>query len=307
MIEEIKKKGLVVEGIGEKISIKDPKAIVDPREFSPFDLAVISVKSYSTRYVVESLPEDVAKRVLTFQNGLGNEEILSEKFGAEKVVAGSITYPVSYISAGHVKIEKEKAGMGISPVSKADIDDLIDIFKKGGVTIREYSDYRSLKWSKLLLNIVCNATCAILDMMPKEVFSNLSLVWVEREQVLEALRVMNKKKIRVVDLPGYPVRAMATMYTLFPPILLMGIMKAKVAKGRGDKPPSLLLDLRKGRGKTEVDYLNGAIYREAYSVTLPARVNKIIAETLEDIARGVISWQEYRKKPEAFVKLFKRR
>jgi 2-dehydropantoate 2-reductase len=306
VIEGLKSRGIRVTGLGEEIRITDVKAVTSVSEGDSFDLAIIAVKGYSTAASVRKIPADAFSQVLTFQNGIGNEEILAEKFSPDRVIAGSITYPVAYPEPGYVNIENLKAGIGLSPMAPGKkIKDLVKIFLDAGLCVSEYDDYRSLKWSKLLLNIICNATCAILGARPGEVFANRGLVRIEREQFLEALQVMREEKINVVDLPGFPVKLMAGIYSYLPPSVMKLIMQGHVARGRGDKKPSLLLELEKSSGETEVSFMNGAIYRHACKFAIPAPVNKILCETLEDVVKGNVDWDEYKGRPEVFINLFR--
>jgi len=306
VIQSIREKGIEVQGLKQPVLVKNIKGVSDVTGLDPFDIAVIAVKSYSTFAAIKKLDKKMASRVLTFQNGLGNEEILSEKFGKNKVVAGSITYPVTFLEPGRVRIENQKAGIGLAPVNAGvDIRDLVDLFKKSSLNVVTACDYRSLKWSKILLNLVCNATCAILGMMPDKVFSVRGLVRIEREQMLEALRVMKRNKIPLMDLPGYPVKKMAMVYRLSPPSVLKLLLHSRIAMGRGKKKPSLLIEVERKTGKSEVGFLNGAVYKQAFSAALKAPVNKILYETLSDIVSGSIPWSDFRGKPESFINLFK--
>jgi len=51
-----------------------------------------------------------------------------------------------------------------------------------------------MKWSKMLTNLPANATAAILDMTPAEVFSHPSLFQLEMRMLREALAVMRLKE-----------------------------------------------------------------------------------------------------------------
>lgn len=44
--------------------------------------------------------------------------------------------------------------------------------------------------------------------------------------------------------------------------------------------PSLHIDLHGGRGKTEVDYLNGAVVRFGLRLGVPTPINRVLNETL---------------------------
>lgn len=306
VVEALKAGGLEVGGLGRPIRERNFKAVPGIEGEEPFDLAVLAVKSYSTADAVASLPPGGAGLILTFQNGIGNEELLAKKFGREKVVAGSITYPVAFEGPGRVTVENSKGGLALSPLVPArNVAGLVEMFSNGGLDAVTVADYRGMKWSKLLLNLVCNATCAILGMGPGGIFSDRRLVRIEREQMLEALRVMGREEIPLLDLPGYAIRKMAAVFRYAPPSVLKLVMRGRIAKARGEKKPSLLLEMEKGSGKTEVEFMNGAVYRHSCSMAMKAPVNKILFETLSDIAKGFIPADEFRDRPEAFVNLFK--
>ena len=59
-----------------------------------------------------------------------------------------------------------------------------------GFSVTIYPDAAAMKWTKLLMNMVGNATCAILDMPPNEIFADTSLADLEIEAWREALAVM---------------------------------------------------------------------------------------------------------------------
>ena len=87
----------------------------------------------------------------------------------------------------------------------------------------------------------------------------------------------------------------ATLPAPFAELLLAN----RIAGARGRKPPSLLLDLRAGKGRTEVDVLNGAVAATGRSLGVPAPVNAVFARVLSDIAHMPQLWAKYRERPEA--------
>ena len=58
--------------------------------------------------------------------------------------------------------------------------------------------------------------------------------------------------------------------------------------------PSLHIDLSRGKGKSEVEYLNGAVVRYAQELGLDAPVNRALHAVLMGIVKGEIPWEEYR-------------
>jgi pyruvate/2-oxoglutarate dehydrogenase complex dihydrolipoamide acyltransferase (E2) component len=84
---------------------------------------------------------------------------LVEKARANKLTADEITggtFTVSNVGA---------VGAGYSyetPIINQPVESLADPLNQAGIVTRTYADYRSMRWSKLLLNIIGNATSAIL-------------------------------------------------------------------------------------------------------------------------------------------------
>jgi 2-dehydropantoate 2-reductase len=137
-----------------------------------------------------------------------------------------------------------------------------------------------MRWSKLLLNIIGNATSAILNMNTVRVFNDRRLVWLEVAQLREAIAVMDKLQVQPVSLPGYPVPLLVLALRLVPTPLLGLVMRPLVVKGRAEKLPSLLIELNRGSYLSEVDEINGAVARAGQAAGVPTPVNSILTATL---------------------------
>jgi 2-dehydropantoate 2-reductase len=80
-------------------------------------------------------------------------------------------------------------------------------------------------------------------------------------------------------------------------------MKKAIGGGRGAKMPSFHIDLHAGRGKSEVDYLNGAVVRAGRKLGIPTPVNQTLTQTLLALANGGQSKEGYSHKPEKLLAL----
>jgi 2-dehydropantoate 2-reductase len=268
----------------------------------PFDVALFALKSYDTAAALEGMRPHTADLppVLCLQNGVDNEPRLAGVLGAEKVIPGTVTSAVGRDGVGAIRLERLR-GMGLAaghPLSTR----LAAALEAAGLRPRLYPRAADMKWSKLLTNLVGNATSAILDMPPGEVFAHPDLFRLEMAQLREALRVMAGLGARVVDLPGTPVRLLALGVRL-PAALSRPLMVRAVGGGRGGKMPSFHIDLHSGRGQSEVEYLNGAVARHAERLGLPAPANRLLTETLLALTTGEAPLSEYARQPE---KLFAR-
>lgn len=284
------------------------------------DLIVCAVKSYDTAVAAAEIasvspgsPGRAAGAcVLTVQNGLGNEEELAARVGNERVLSGALTLAVSTSRPGRVEAEPGKGGLALAALAPGAAaaqrasDDLAATLAASGVPVRVHADYRAVKWSKLLLNILANASCAALDMTPAAALTDRGVFLIEREGFREACAVMDALGVRCINLPGYPVRLLRFLLLHLPPPVSHRLLLRRIAGGRGGKPPSLLLDLRRGRRLTEVGFLNGAIAAAGTGCGVRAPVNAALSAAVAGIAAGEIKWDSLRGNPRAlaeFVRL----
>ena len=206
--------------------------------------------------------------------------------------------PVGRRAAGDIVLEKLR-GIGVAkghPLSEKLKMTLDEAHLNSGL----FDDAASMKWSKLLTNLTANPTSAILDLTASEVFANKDLFQLEIEMLRECLAVMEAQKLEVVDLPGTPVRALA-FATALPSWLSKPLLSRAAGAGRGAKMPSFHIDLHSGRGKSEVEYLHGAVVRAGEKFGVPTPVNKVLTETLVALTNKEIPLDEFARQPEKLL------
>lgn len=267
------------------------------------DLAIVAVKSYDTEGAIETLRLSLAPgantTILCPQNGVGNEEKLAAAFGADAVVACALTIPVDRTRDGR-PLPTHEGGLALAPVGQQSHNWLIPLFERTGVGITVVSDYRALKWSKLTLNIVANASCAILNVLPERLVHLDAIFALEIRSLREARAVMGALKLTPIDLPRYPIRALQGIVSLPSPVARL-VLANRVAGARGRKPPSLLLDLRAAKAQTEIDVLNGAVAATGRTHGVKTPVNTAFSRVLNDISHMPQLWAKYRERPEALL------
>ena len=269
--------------------------------YGPFDLALFALKSFDTQAALEGmLPfADKLPPLLCLSNGVANEPAIAEALGKDKVIYGTVTTAIGRRGAGDIVLEKLR-GVGVAkghPLSEK-VHAALDA---AYLNSRLFEDAASMKWSKMLTNLIANPTSAILDMTAGEVFANKSLYKLEIDMLKECLAVMQAQGFAVVDLPGTPVRALAFATTL-PLWLSKPLLGRAAGAGRGAKMPSFHIDLYSGRGKSEVDYLHGAVVRAGEQFKVPTPVNKVLTETLLALTNKEIPLEEFAHKPEKLLK-----
>ncbi len=290
--------GDLLQGIGVDVTYA-PRNLSDVTPCDA-DVAIVAVKSYDTASAVATLRAAIAYPAkcvfVSPQNGVGNEEQLIAAFGAGNVVAASLTVPVARDREGRAKATKDGA-LGLAPTGETAFNWLVATFASTGLTVKVLDDWRSLKWSKLALNVVANASCAILNVLPNRLVHFERVFALEIRMLREVRAVMRAIGVAPVDLPRYPVRGLLGVVTL-PSGVARAVLASRIAGARGTKPPSLLLDLRGGKPETEVTVLNGAVAAAGLEYRVPTPVNAVYARVLDAIAHMPQLWAKYRERPE---------
>ncbi|HSF82223.1 MAG TPA: ketopantoate reductase family protein [Anaerolineales bacterium] len=309
IVSELRKSGLHLTIKEQTRDLTEPvltASLAEALEQGPFDIALFALKSFDTLAALESMTPylDTLPPILCLQNGVENELLLAERLGEERVIPGTVTSAVGRRGVGNVVLERLR-GVGIwagHPFSAQ----LTEAFNHSGLNARMYAHSEDMKWSKMLTNLLANASSAILDMTPGEIFAQPQLFRLEVEQLRETLRVMEAHKYHVVDLPGTPIRALAFSVRGLPSGLSRNLLKSAVGGGRGGKMPSFHIDLHSGRGLSEVEYLNGAVVRFGERAGIPTPVNRFLNETLLALTNGSIPLEAFARQPEKFIDKFKR-
>lgn len=308
LVDAVRARGLCIIEPETETTVTNLNAFIALKEaftLTPrFDLAIVCVKAYDTVAAIQALRPyaDRIDRILTPQNGVNNEDLLGMAFGRAKIISGTVLNPIAVPEIGVVRLEKAGRGIGLAPV-EGSIDPFVDVIRATQLPVRTYDDYRAMKWSKLILNLIGNATSAILDMTTRETFADRRVFKIEVALLREALAVMRAQSIGTVDLPGSPVRLLAFGIRFAPHPILQRILQPMVAGGRGDKPPSLLVDMRSGRAQSEINELNGAIVRAGKTIGVKTPVNAALVGIVHDLLEGKADRAVWRRNIDQLVQL----
>ena len=262
----IRQQGIIVEGISGNWQA-DVKTTADSKEIETADLIIISVKSYDTKGAIlqaKSLVGDNT-RVLTLQNGIGNIEIIGEVVGSDKVIGGVTNLGSTLIGIGTVR----HAGRGETVIGRIDgkipveLRSIREIFNQIGLETRISRDIKSLLWSKLIINVGINALTAITRLNNGKLIEFEGTRKILREAVTEAVRVAKRKKIKLIyDDPLAKVEA--------------------VCEATSANVSSMLQDIIRKK-RTEIDFINGVIVRQAQELGIAAPVNSILVDMVKTI------------------------
>lgn len=266
----INERGLRISGAADFIARLHATSV--PKEIPPCDFGIVATKSTHTRPAIQQTAHlfGGSSAVCSVQNGVGNEEIISEH--VPFVIRGT-TFP-----AGHI-VEPGHAGFDINgdtwigpfeptktPYSR--VEQLADLLNRTGLRVIPLQDARGAQWTKLIFNASTNPVGALTLLHhgaatrfpPTGALFNALIE--EGEAVAKALGI---------KLHGDP-RALVK----------------KGANAPGKHKASMLQDILAKR-QTEVDFMNGAIVESGEKVGVPAPLNRALWQLVKGLEH---SWSD---------------
>jgi len=165
-IASLQNQGIIMDIEGKRSTISSSKYIssLDQALIQKPDLIILAVKTYHLDTILPELTRlrENLPPLLCLQNGIEGEKRLADALGSELIIPGTVTSAVDCPSKGNIIVRKMR-GMGVAgnhPMAK----DLVQIFLKSGIYCKYYPNPKSMKWSKLVTNLLGNSSSAILNL-----------------------------------------------------------------------------------------------------------------------------------------------
>lgn len=267
-VAAINRDGLRIEGFGGNRVVRIP-ATTDPATITRTDLMLFQCKGYSTREAARSVRHlaDAGAVAISFQNGLGNEEVLMEELGEGGVLGGLTAMAGLLLAPGRIRdFSRVPSCIGEMTGGLSDrASRIAGAFTAAGLETRASADVVRDIWKKLLGNIAMSAVSGVTDLTGAAALAVPAL----RETSLRALGEAHAVATALgVDLDlDEAVRGMASITT---------------PGGTGDSKSSLCVDLL-NRRPTEVDFIYGAVIARADSLGVPVPTLRTLASLVKGL------------------------
>jgi 2-dehydropantoate 2-reductase len=232
------------------------------------DLVIVCVKAYHTEDAAKELNRaGYSGPVLTMQNGLGNVEILRRHLPHAELIAGTTSQGATLVDVGHVRhagIGKTAFGqVSAGKPSSEFLENLVELMKISGIEVDLASDVESLIWGKLLINVGINALTAILNVQNGKLLEFSPARQLLSDLVMEGRELTKQKKIKIpYDDPVARVE--------------------EVCRLTSKNFSSMYQDLNRS-GRTEIDFINGAIVREGKALDIPCPYNESVTRIIHGL------------------------
>ena len=248
-------------------------ATTDPASCGAADVVLVQCKAASTTAAVRNAldaglfhDDSVA---ISFQNGLGNEEMIAEVIGAERVLGGVTAQGASIEGPGCIRSYADLSSQigqmegGVSERATA----IARVFSEHGLETTPSRHIRHDIWKKLMVNVGVSAMSGITNLT---IGAAIAIPWLRRMcygAVAEA--------VPVAQADGVPMSHEESREVLD---LVTG------PGGTGGNKSSLCVDIL-NRRPTEIDVINGAVVArgERYGIETP------INATLVALVKGIES------------------
>jgi len=303
--QAIAEHGLVLHELDHD-QVTHPRIVTSVEGILPCDLVLITVRTYDVAGSIDDVRALLGERgvVLALQNGVGTEEELGRALGRDRVLPGTLTVSAGMEQPGSITRYSHAGGLALSTMDGRSVPCwVVDLVSSTGLPTTNVADYRSLRWSKLLLNMLGAATSAILDMDLDRIMSDQRLFRIEQLAFREATRVMKAAGIDAVELPGYAV-PQARLAMRLPRSLAQATLGRRIAQARGGRSPGMRADMM--RGKSEVESFNGAVVRVGQQHNVLTPVNAALTDLILELAAHPGRREQFRGQPDVLVEYMSR-
>ncbi|CAM2153422.1 2-dehydropantoate 2-reductase [Paraburkholderia tropica] len=251
------------------------------------DLVLVTVKSAATPVAAAELAGVLRPGavVVSFQNGVGNADVLRAALPHQTVLEGMV--PFNVVERGPGAFHQGSAGELVIRHAPA-MQPFVDAFRQAELPLVEHADMLPVQWAKLLLNLN-NAINALANRPLKEELSQrayrLCLAMAQKE-ALALLGLAGIRPAKVTPLPATWIpRLLAVSDAWFERLGRAMLTIDPHARS------SMSDDLAAGRS-TEIDWINGEVVRLAGHLGRKAPVNGRLVELVREAERSAArpSW-----------------
>lgn len=271
-VECVGRDGLALDEGGAR-EIAPVVAVRTPAGLPPTDLLIVLVKAFDTEAALGAAlgmvgPDTI---VLSLQNGLGNEDLITATVGPGHVIAGK-TYVGGVMTAPGVVMAgtrgKETVIGELDGRRSERVHLVAEVFAGAGLASTVSDNIRGVIWDKLLVNVATGALAAITRLNYGNLYDVPEIEPVALAAVAEAMAVARAEGVEIAtETPREAWR------------------KAGAGLGFGFKT-SMLQSLEKG-SITEIDAINGAVVRAGAAVGIATPVNATLAACIKGIERAM--------------------
>ncbi len=234
------------------------------------ELLILFTKTIHSKSALESLKEKIGADtiVLSLQNGLGNDEVIKEFVSTDRIIIGTTNFPSDLLQVGKVRSK----GKGFTRMMSCNgemtekLKEVEAMLNDAGFNCRITEDVFVSIWEKVAFNAACNALTAVTGLRLGDVGGTKEGKELARLIINEVVSVANKKNISANA---------ENVYKLVEQDFIE----------HADHIPSMMQDVLENR-ITEIDFINGAVVKEAEKLGMNVPVTKVLYQLISIIQKN---------------------
>lgn len=269
--QKVKQDGITISGITQ-LTAKIEKVAESIPQLGEFDPEIVFIVTKAC-YLKDVLPEikriyTSKLRVVSFQNGLGNEQVIAEQLGMKTAYRVVINYAGNLVNVGHAAMNwfQPPNYVGALHEGQYTVDEttkkIASMLSAAGLKTEETPNIKKDVWEKTILNAALCSICALTGQSMKEAMEYPHSRKLAIQVLDEGLNVAR------ADGCDFDTEALIRFTTY-------------LEKGGAHKP-SMLIDVENKR-PTEVDFMSGAIARYGEKYNVPTPVNSTLTGLLKTV------------------------
>ncbi|MBM3244298.1 MAG: ketopantoate reductase family protein [Candidatus Omnitrophica bacterium] len=242
------------------------------------ELLILATKTQDIQQALEASRDFIkGATILTIQNGIRAEEIISRFVDRKNIVSSIVMFGSTYLEPGKVVHNFEGSWIIGKMFNGRPDENLIFLsllLDKAFPTIIS-ENLKGMKYLKIFVN-ANNCIPAILGLSMQESFSDLDVARISIAVWKEGFELISQAGIELVSLPDFPVENI-TKLTSIPSSEAAKIFSGIMTKLSKDPLyGSILQSIKRGRA-SEIDYINGEFVNLAKDNNLLAPLNERLA------------------------------
>ena len=247
-VDEINNKGLKMMGHGGDRTIKI-KATTEPKTLNKVDAIIVMCKATALKTALTNSKNIIGDKtmLMSFQNGIGHEEIMQEIAGKDKVLGGSTTQAASVQGPGIIQNHASlPSWIGEYEGGATErVKNLAETFTAFGLETRTEENIKKRKWMKLFALTAIGPLSAIFDLHHTDLYISNKNQKMSRKLGKDIiLETRNVAKADGVDVTEDECLEMFN----------------RIVDSRQTNKSSMAFDVLKKRA-SEIDFISGAVSR----------------------------------------------
>ncbi len=266
-VDSINSKGLKMDGHGGDRIIKI-KATTEPNKLNEVDAVIIMCKATALEKALLGAKNIIGKKtvLMSFQNGIGHEAIMSKIVGKEKVLGGTTTQASSILGPGHIKnhaslpswIGEYEGGMSNR------VKNVAETFTAHGLETVASDNIKKRKWMKLFALTAIGPLSAIFDLNHSDLYINNKSSKASRD--LGKQIILETRQVAKADGVDVSEKECLEMFN-------------KIVDSKQTNKSSMAFDVLYKR-KTEIEFINGAVSKIGKKHGIATPLNDLMCKVI---------------------------